>query len=438
MIFYLYNILVNLSFIILLPYFLFKIIFAGKYRKGLFEKFGFIDSDKLRKTGKKRVWLHAVSVGETKAVIQLVRLLKKKHPDADIVFSTMTLTGNIIANENLLSYVTSVIYFPLDLLWVVKRVVQRVSPDIFIVAEKEIWPNILNVLKAKGVPVVVVNGKISDRSFRRYLFFSFFFKCVFQNVAFFCAQTERDRHRAVALGVPAERVCVTGNLKFDMEIPVWTSPEREEIMQALGIRDSDIVFVAGSTHDGEEEIILHVFSRLKRELPGLKLLIAPRHPDRFEEIENLIKSKGFSFLKKSDTHHSSLITHHSFDVILLDTMGELGKMFGLATAAFVGGSLVNIGGHNLLEPVLHKKPVIFGQFIQDYREIADILIKSEGGIMVRDSSELEGVLRKIFLDRRLAKERGEAGYRVIEENRGVTKKCLAIIEKFLNKNSMLA
>ncbi|MBI5892132.1 MAG: 3-deoxy-D-manno-octulosonic acid transferase [Deltaproteobacteria bacterium] len=435
-----YDIFIHLSFILFLPYFLFKIIFVGKYRKGMLERFGFIANEKVI-SNKNRIWFHAVSVGETKAVMPLLKMFKQRHPDICIIFSTTTYTGNKVARDYGIGCMDSIIYFPLDFSWVVKRVVDKINPKALIVVEKEIWPNILNVLNSKGIPIIVVNGKISDRSFKRYVFSGFFFKRIFQNITAFCGQTNKDCERAVKVGIDPKRIFVTGNIKFDMETQSLNYDEKEKIMQTMGITNSDIVFAAGSTHKGEEDIILDVFGRLKNEIKNLKLIIAPRHPERFKEVENLIKNKGFSFLKRTESLNPQLspaynlqgqATLNSYDVIFLDTIGELGKIYSLANAAFVGGSLVNVGGHNLLEPALHKKPVIFGPHIQTFSEGADMLTKGGGGIMVKDSNELEERLRQIFLHDSLAQKIGEAGYKVIELNRGAAEKSLEIIERVMS------
>lgn len=418
-------------------------VFVGKYRKGMLERFGFIANEKVI-SNKKIIWFHAVSVGETKAVMQLLKMFKQRHPDTSIIFSTTTYTGNKVARDYGAGWMDSIIYFPLDFSWVVKRVINKINPKALIVVEKEIWPNILNILNNKSIPIIVVNGKISDRSFKRYVFSGFFFKRIFQNITAFCAQTNKDCERAVKVGIDPKKIFITGNIKFDMETPHISPSEKLGMMQKMGITHFNTVLVAGSTHEGEEEIILNAFARLKNEIPNLKLIIAPRHPERFKEVEGLIRDKGFSLLKRSETLNSQLSKSPLYppygkggcggiyDVILLDTIGELGKIYSLANAAFVGGSLVNIGGHNLLEPALHKKPVIFGTHIQTFSEGADLLINGGGGIMVKDGNELEKRLRQIFLHDSLAQKIGEAGYKVIELNRGAAEKSLEIIERVMS------
>jgi len=436
----LYDILLHLSLVLLLPYFLFKMLFVGKYRKGIWERFGFIGEEKLKNLfagcaechGKKIVWFHAVSVGETKAVLPLVRLLKEKHPDRKVVFSTVTPTGNAVAEKEGCQWIDSLIYFPLDFNWVVNKIVRLIKPSVFVVVEKEIWPNILRVLKKDKVPVLIVNGVISDRSFERYKLFGFFFIRIFKNISAFLSQTKKDSDKAIALGIEAQSVMLTGNMKFDITPPLWHLSEREAFMQGLGIKDSDKIVVAGSTHAGEEEIILNVFQRLKHEFPNLKLILAPRHPERFNEVEKLVREKGLAVVRRTAvTPASRLQPPASHDVILLDTIGELSMIYSLATAAFVGGTLVNIGGHNLMEPALYRKPVIYGPSIKSCLEMAEMLESAGGAIRVNSEETLFENIRELLLDETYRQNIGNAAYSVVEANKGATEKCLRVLERLM-------
>lgn len=428
----LYDILLHLSLIILLPYFLFKMAVRGKYRQGLMERFGIIKADKIDRLGGKRpIWLHAVSVGETKAVVPLVKRLREEYPDIRIVFSTVTATGNSIATKNL-PWVDAIIFFPLDLSWVVRRVVRNLKPKVFIVVEKEVWPNLLRVLQKEGVPAVVINGTISSRSFKRYRLFMPFFKVVFKGITLFCVQGKEDRERVLSLGIEEERVMVTGNIKFDEGPSTPTTTEMLGLMKTLGLSEGEGVIVAGSTHRGEEEVILDVFKRLKEEFHGLRLIIAPRHPERFGEVEGLIRGKGFSLLKRSETPCPMPHAPCYYDVILLDTMGELGRVYSLATVAFVGGSLVDVGGHNLLEPAFQRRPVLFGPYVGNYPEIASALTSARGGVMVEDGEGLWRWSRRFLLERDTARQYGEAAYGVVKANMGTMEKGLEAIKGLMN------
>ncbi|MBI5327085.1 MAG: 3-deoxy-D-manno-octulosonic acid transferase [Deltaproteobacteria bacterium] len=444
-----YDILLHISLLMLAPYFLFKMAFAGKYRKGVLERFGFIGEEKLKNLyDKKVVWFHAVSVGETKASMLLLKHFKEKYPDAKIIFSTVTATGNAIAMKQGAQWIDSLIYFPFDFHWVVNSVVKRIKPKVFIVVEKEIWPNILKVLKKSNIPALVINGTISDRSFKRYKMFGFFFKRIFGNISCFLCQTKMDGDKAIALGIEPSRVIATGNIKFDIESAQWSPSERDVVMRGLNITGYDDIIIAGSTHAGEEEIVLDVFKRLKQEVSNLRVIIAPRHPERFNEVERLIKGMGFSITRRSVIRSQKqearskkqeaqkslasyllpIVSHPKSEVILLDTIGELCNFYSIATIAFVGGTLVDIGGHNLLEPAFYKKPVIYGNYLKGYTGMANMLETAGGGIRIKNGEEFFEKAKQLLMDDVYSQKVGSAAYSVVLANKGATDKCLKILE----------
>jgi 3-deoxy-D-manno-octulosonic-acid transferase len=421
----LYDILIHLAFILLIPYFILRMVFEGRYRSGLAERFGLIPREKLKALSPGRVvWFHAVSVGETKAVLPLVRLFKKTHPRCKVLFSTVTSTGNRVAEAEGAGVIDSLIYLPLDLGWVVRGVVRAVAPEAFIVVEKEVWPNLVKTLDDRGVPVVVVNGTVSDGSFKRYRLFSFFFRPVFSKVGFFCARTEEDGQRARELGVERGRVVFTGNLKFDLAPGARASTNAATVRERLGIEPDAMVIVAGSTHAGEEAMLITAYAGLKPEFPDLKLIIAPRHPERFDEVETLLKERGVSYTRRSRGGGSPA------DVLLLDTIGELSGVYEVSTIAFVGGTLVDTGGHNLLEPAFYGKPVVYGPFLKSYLYMAEMLEEAGGGVRVRPE-ELTQKLRGLLTDAPLRGEKGRAAVGVVEKNRGATERCAHVIEEAL-------
>jgi 3-deoxy-D-manno-octulosonic-acid transferase len=422
----LYDILVHLLFLSLLPYFLLRMAFEGRYRSGLKERFGFIPGEKLNSlSGFRVVWFHAVSVGETKAVIPLLRLFKRRHPEVKMVFSTVTPTGNSIAEKEGEPFIDALIYMPLDMGWVVRKVVRAVRPEAFIVVEKELWPNIVRILSAQGIPVVVVNGTISDGSFKSYRGLSFFFRPLFSRISFFCARTEEDARKARLLGFDPSRVVEAGNLKFDWA-PVSTDASSiESFAREVRFAPDDLVIVSGSTHAGEEEILLKVYNALKEEFRNLKLVIAPRHPERFDEVEALLTKSGLSYARRTGGAAAS-----SADIVLLDTIGELSLVYGLSTVAFVGGTLVDIGGHNLLEPAFFGKPVVYGPYLGGYLYMAEMLEGAGAGVRVtpEDLTEKLGMLLR---DEELRNEKGNAAGRVVDANRGATEMCARVIEGVL-------
>ena len=423
-----YDILLHLLFIISTPYFIYRMISMGKYRVGIPERMGFIAKEKLDAlSGGDVVWFHAVSVGETKAVLPLLKLFRERHPGLKIVFSTITPTGNQVAEASGAGLIDALIYFPFDFSWSTRKVARLINPKLFVAVEKEIWPNHVRSLKElpTPVPILVVNGTLSKRSFKGYRKFSFFFNEMFQSIDCFSARTSRDATMALGLGITPERVTTTGNLKFDMK-PDF-DPKRVEALGAeLGIGAADKVLVVGSTHSGEEEIILKAFKGLKDEYAPIKMVLGPRHPERFTEVEGLIKKAELSYVKRSREKANA-----STDVILLDTMGELSLVYGLSTVSFVGGTLADIGGHNLLEPAFFGKPVMYGPCLKSYLYMAEMLEEAGGGLRTTEAALSED-LRRLLDHEELRDKMGEAAHRVIEANAGATEKTLDLIDGFLN------
>lgn len=425
MIYLLYDITLHLSIIILLPYFVFKMFWVRKYREGIAQRFGFINGKKLGAlAGGPVVWVHAVSVGETKAALPVLKLLKERRPGVRVVFSTVTQTGNRTAEKEGAGLIDALIYFPLDLSWVVKRVVSRLRPKVCVIVEKEVWPNFLRHLKGRNVPVVVINGTISERSFRRFLSLRFFFRDVFGMISLFSARTAEDCERAIAVGVKEDRAVNTGNIKFDLKPPSVDPSYLGSLKRTIGIEDRDRTIVAGSTHAGEEEEIIRVFLGLLDEFKGLKLIIAPRHPERFQEVEAIIKKSGAAYVRRTSGGVAP--------IVLLDTVGELMNVYSFATVAFVGGSLVDgIGGHNLLEPAYFGVPVVYGSRLTAYLGMAEMLEAAGGGIRVGDEASFKTALRRLLSDDKLRASAGKNAKKVVEANRGAAGRTADIIERFL-------
>ncbi|HZX36672.1 MAG TPA: 3-deoxy-D-manno-octulosonic acid transferase [Thermodesulfobacteriota bacterium] len=428
MAFFLYDIFLHAALPALLPYFFFKMIFYGKYRSGIFERFGFIKKAKIETLrGKTVVWVHAVSVGETKAALPLVKILKERNPFIRVVFSTVTATGNAVAKQEGASFIDALIYFPLDFGWVVRRVVRSVTPSLFVAVEKEFWPNLLMTLDENSVPVIVVNGVLSERSAKGYKKLAFLFGRAFGSISFFCAMTKQDAVRAAALGIKENRIAVSGNLKFDTRPPELSPVAKDSIRKSLGISGSVPVIVAGSTHRGEEDILLAAFGRLKKEFLGLKLVLAPRHPERFDEVEAAVIKKGFSCRRKK----KDMGKGPEADVALLDTIGELASVYSISTIAFVGGTLVPIGGHNLLEPAFFGIPVVYGPHLQNCLQMAEAL--EAGGASARVSAEsVEREFGRLLQDESLRAKMGSAGKRVVKSNRGAIEMSCNVMERYLS------
>ncbi len=428
MIFLLYDILLHISVLILLPYFVVKMFTAKKYREGILERFGFVRAEKIRAAeGPRLIWIHAVSVGETKAVAPVVRGLKERDPGVKILFSTVTGTGNAIAAKDLSGLIDALIYFPLDLSWAVKRVARAFKPSVFVAIEKEIWPNIFLEMKKENVPVIILNGTLSDRSHRRFLRFAFFFKEVFGSVSLFSARTEDDRKKAIEAGVREANARTAGNIKFDLTPPVAPPNHLNTIKEALKVSPTDSIIVAGSTHPGEEEKVIAAFKAITDEFADARLIIAPRHPERFAEVETLLKRSGLAFVRRSKGGGAK--------VVLLDTIGELMMVYSFSTIAFVGGSLVpRIGGHNLLEPAYYGKPVLWGPHLAAYASMAKLLEENGGGFTVMDENGLAEKAKALLTDEALRERAGTAARKVVEANRGAALKSVEAIEWFLKRS----
>jgi len=411
----LYNSVLVLLTIFLSPYIIFKVLTGRKYRGGITQKVGRIRKRVQRVLrGKERpIWVHAVSVGEVMAAHPLVRELRKRYPKKPLILSTVTVTGNYTARQRV-PEADAVFYFPFDFPWIVRRVIKRINPAIVIVAETELWPNFFRELDRADIPSIIVNGRISPHSYRNYLKLGWFFREVFGHVGHFCMQSEADAERIKNIGAEPGKVSITGNLKFDQKIPVI---RKSPVTLPSGIK----VITAGSTHRGEESVLLEIFKRLRERFPRLLLIIAPRHPERFDEVEGLVNAAGF------DCQRRSKLRGEPKDVLLLDTIGELWSFYALCDIAFVGGSLVKVGGHNLLEPAAMKKPVIFSRYMFNFKEISESLISAGGGIMVKDKAELARQMENLLSDEALARSIGERAYAVVSANTGATARTLDVI-----------
>ncbi len=423
----LYDALLLLASPFVLLYYLLRLITVRSYREGFFERLGYIENKILRNNGIGRtLWFHAVSVGEVNALAPLVKEVKRSYPDHKILISTITPTGRATARKNI-PFADLLIYLPVDLPWVVKRVVREVRPVFFGVVETEIWPNLVRALKEECIPIFMVNGRLSSSSFKRYKFFRFFFKKVIDCFSFFSMQTDTDAQRIISVGAYRENVYVTGNIKYHLNGHEFKTDQLSSLRDELGIEAPCKVIVAGSTHAGEEKILLDVFCRLKGKHPLLKLIIAPRHPERFAEVENIVAKSGLKFAKRSIDRGFK----EESGVLILDTIGELGAIYSIGTVAFVGGSLVDTGGHNMIEPAFHRRPVLFGHFVSNFISVAESLEDGGGAIKVKDGEELFFKLDKLLSDGELIKKMGEAAYAVVKRNKGALKKNMELIDNFL-------
>lgn len=423
--YFIYNILLFIISLLLSPFILFAVLREKKYRKGLSQKLGFLPQHLLQKIlGDRPVWIHAVSVGEVMATIPLIQEIKKRYPSQKIVLSTVTFTGNYTASIRV-KEVDTVLYFPFDYPFIVKRVIKKINPKLFITLETEIWPNFLRELKRSNITSVVISGRISNNSYYKYRWSRFFFSKVLDNIDAFCMQTEVDTRRIINIGARPERVITIGNLKFDQRVPILSAEEKTGLYSVLNLKEGQRIFIAGSTHKGEEDIVLEVFKSLKKGYEDLILMLAPRHPERFNEVAHLLSHHRLSSIKKTEIKMAKRENH--YDVILLDTIGELSKLYSIGTIIFVGGSLVSIGGHNVLEPVAYKKAVIFGPHMENFSEISRSLKESGGGLQVHNREEFLLKARMLLQDDTVRDKLGEQAFKVIAHNQGAIKKVMEVI-----------
>ncbi len=427
--FYLYNILLALVTIVTLPLLVGLLASKAKLRSGLRERLGFLpDEVKYRPGNARPVWLHAVSVGEVTASVPILRALRRRHPDLPIVLSTITSTGQQTARQKV-AEADHIIYFPFDYYPIVRRAIRTVNPRLFIHTETEIWPNFLWGLKRRDIPSVIVNGRLSERSMRGYRRFGFFFRRVLEAIVIFGMQSERDGERAVAIGARPDRVRITGNMKFDQAEPELEEGEREALRAALKIPLDGRTLIAGSTHPGEETAVVEAFKRLRASWPDLRLLIAPRHPERFDEVTRMADAAGLSTARKTELDAGG---SGEPEVVVIDTIGELARLYGIGDIIFVGGTLAPVGGHNVLEPIAYGKPVLFGPHVQNIPDIAAALIEAGGAVQVDDADALFRAASKFLDDPAALEEAGRRAYSILEPNQGATERNLAVVEQFLS------
>jgi 3-deoxy-D-manno-octulosonic-acid transferase len=428
----LYSFLLAVVFLALLPYFVFQAAFKRKYLGNLRERLGLLPAG-LNPEGRPAIWIHAVSVGETLAAVPLVRALKERFPDHCLVISTTTKTGQSIARSRLggLGGADGFCHFPFDWKFSVRRTLDAIGPRLVILMESELWLNFLDECENRRIPVMVANGRISDRSFPRSKRFGFFIRPLYQRVTRFVMQSLVDARRAVELGAPADRVITGGNLKYDIDADAAKIADAAQLLKAAMALDDAPLLVAGSTHDGEEQIVLSVYQELRADprWTNLRLLIAPRHPERFEAVARMLEDRGLQYQRRSAPGERA-------EIFLLDAMGELAAAYSLATVVFVGGSLAPIGGHNVLEPALFAKPIIVGPHMHNFREITQEFLKREAMIQV-NQSELPGALREILADPSKAQTLGENARRAVEENRGATRRTVDVAAELLRPGSCL-
>lgn len=437
----LYSLLTAAGVILLSPYFLVRGWIQGKYIDNLPARMGLrfppeLTDGSSESARAKSLWIHAVSVGEVLAVLPLARQLKDKFPSLRLVVSTTTATGQKLARERM-TFANAIFYFPLDWRGPVRRVMAAAAPATVIVVETEIWPNFLRECRRANVPVVFVNGRLSERSFRGYRraltlsagALAGFLKKVLADATLFLMQSEADAARLVSLGAPPERVLATGNLKYDLAEPA-AGPLVEWLSQELGKSNRGPLLVAGSVLANEEVSVLRALACIEAQFPRALLVLAPRKPEQFDSAAAIITGAGRKLLRRRDlvlNGAGSSALAEPGNVLLLDSIGELAGLYRLADVVFVGGSLVPAGGHNILEPAAFGKVPIFGPSMENFREITGKFLAANAGIQVKAASELGDAWARILRDPKKAAQMGARARQLVEQSRGATARVLECI-----------
>jgi 3-deoxy-D-manno-octulosonic-acid transferase len=380
------------------------------------------------------IWVHAVSVGEVMAVRHLIGELRLTYPGKRFFITTVTATGNKITRA-ITKEGDYASYLPLDLGFIVKKIVDKVQPSILIIVETELWPNLISYLCRKNIPIMVVNGRISDRSFRGYLSVKLLLKPLLNKVRIFCVQSDSDARRLKRLGVLENKIRITGNMKFDivdyMNLKKTCLPagrDYTDYRSRLAVNSKEKLFIAGSTHSGEEEIILNVYKGLLKDYPGLRLLLAPRHPERVTEVEKIVVKFGFEPLRISKLLQAPCLSGRQAssklqaNVFILDTVGQLLSFYAVSDIVFVGGSLIRKGGHNILEPASQGKPILFGPYMFNFRDIAELFCKNQAVIPVRNGQELKTRIRELLNNAPAMEALGRRAKELVSQYKGATGK----------------
>ncbi|MGB8479274.1 MAG: 3-deoxy-D-manno-octulosonic acid transferase [Acidobacteriaceae bacterium] len=436
----LYSLALVVAIIVASPYWLLRMAWSGRYRHGLGQRLGLILPGLRKFVGQRStIWIHAVSVGEVIAASRLIEMLRELDPSLPVVISTTTRTGQKLAQERFdtgrgkmndsATRPTRVFYYPLDFAWIVRRYLKALRPRALVLVESELWPRMLVEAERANIPVIVVNGRISNRSLPRYRALRTLWVPLLRKLTIVLAQSEEDRLRFVDIGVPKEKARSAGNLKYDVRAAVELPITRE---LRIHLPQSGKVIVAGSTLEGEERLLLDVFHELLPELPQLTMILAPRHPERFRSVEKSITDAGFPLIRRSDwIGEPTPIPPGS--VFLLDTVGELASVYSLASVAFVGGSLIPAGGHNPLEPAQFAVPIVMGPYTQNFRGMVATLLEQEA-IRVTPPERLCPALQELLTSPEV-RSMGIRARHVFEEQAGASETCLTAIRKILAESS---
>lgn len=420
------NGLYALLLLALSPVLLYRVLVLGKYRAGWAEKF--LGRLPLRDSDQFCVWFHAVSVGEVLQLQTVVRQLQTHQPDWDIWITTTTHTGHAVAQEKFPEH--TVCYFPLDFSGTVQTALQRVRPSMIVLVELELWPNFIRAASDAEIPLVLINGRISERSFRGYQRVRFLMKNLLRRFDRLAVQSPTYADRLIALGADPQQIQVTGSIKFDGIQPDRNNPQTVSLRESLGLNDNERIFIAGSTQEPEEAYALETYRHLRRRFPNLRLILVPRHQERFEEVAQLVETRGFPLLRRSVWKQETRNRHRQTTdtpVLLLDTLGELSACWGLAEIAFVGGSLTNRGGQNMIEPSAYGAGVLFGPNTRNFRDVVELLLSHDAARVVANAEELTICVQEWLENPEKAVQCGQRAQALVFSQQGATAKTVQLL-----------
>lgn len=424
----LYNILAVLLVVLATPAFVFRLLREKGFGQRLAQSFGFLPRAEIASVaGKNCMWLHAASVGEIVAASPIIKEMRRTFPDKPVLVSVVTATGYAMA-KRIITDADCIIFFPLDLPLISYGVVKRIRPSVFLMVETELWPNFLRAMDRFSIPVMMVNGRISDKSVKRYRYLGSVLQGMLDTVNKFCMQSTIDAQYVIRLGADPKRVVVTGNTKFDQNYTSVTSEEKNLLFEQMGFEQSFPVLVAGSTHKGEEETLLTALQKIREHVPSIKVVIAPRDIMRVEELISLASNFGFVAVRRTELLKKQGQTH---DIVLLDTIGELGKVYSVGTLVYVGGSLVAHGGHNILEPAAHGKPILVGPHMFNFKDTYALFSKREACMTVTDETTLAEKILYILDHEEIRLQMSRETLMIIEENGGAARNSMIYLREIL-------
>ena len=435
----LYNSLFFIVIILGFPFIIPIVLLSEKRRKTVLQRLGLanlpegIKKNISHKPDKKQIWVHALSVGEVISAVPFVKGLKDSFRNKKIFFSVSTLTGFEIADSYVKEFVDEIFFFPYDLVFSVKYIAGIIDPDIVIIVETDIWPNFLFEMKKRNVPVILVNTRLSKKSFSGYKRIRCFMEAIFLTFSKICTQSSEDAQRFKHLGVPDSKIVITGNFKFDQEYDFMSETEIQSLKQSINILPAQKIILAGSTHKGEESIILNAFEKIIAMYSDVVLIVAPRDPRRAESVCRHFLSAGFSAITLKNVNRRK--QGEVLKVIVVDTIGLLTKLYAVADIAFVGGSLVNCGGHNPLEPAALSKPIIFGPDMSDFAETSKMLVESGGAVRVQNAESLYETFANLLGNRTKSQNMGKRVFQVYSANSGAVKKTIGVVDSLLQLKS---